>query len=598
MKTPRQWTIRRQILAALLLTGLLAVAAVTAQSLHCAHEGLLSMQQQQLSLALAQAAADLRAWPVEHGQVLAQVALTPAVRHALKGGPATGLDRYLTDVTYTAHSLDSLYLLDREFQVVAQASTIDPGADALIARLREALPSRTGPGWWTLAPGKDGSPGTVALGCPVIEQRGAAPIGYLVAHLDMGGATYALHHGPRHPASLKFSQINDADGRYFGLRDQDVKPFGNTEAKLPPGLATTATAPNHAGHVHGAKPPGAVYRDYRGKRVLGQALALPEFGRTLVAEVDHREAFDLLYFLGRRAGYSAIALALLIGALALWVARRLSYPLMELNRVCRQVAAGEPNYRLGALPSQEAHEVAMSFNTMLDRLAETQRQLVQAGALAAVGELSASIVHEMRNPLNTIQMNLAALRRRLQDEPQYLELFELAERQTRRLQDMLNDLLQYGRPLAPTLAACDLEALLREVAAQHQPQAVAAQITLDLQLPPAPVTVTADRELLHRAFANLLENALQATPPGGTVRLTLAPGTTHWIASVEDSGPGIPEPMRERVFHPFFTTRPGGTGLGLATVRKLVQLHHGTVTVGTAALGGAAFILRCPRTTP
>lgn len=598
MKTPRHWTIRRQILAALLLTGLLAVAAVTAQSLHCAHEGLLSMQQQQLSLTLAQAAANLRAWPVEHGQVLAQAALTPAVRHALKGGPATGLNRYLDDLRATAPSLHAIYLVDRDFRPVAQSSHQGEPVDELLAGLRESLATRPGLAWLPEPPARNRF-ATLVVGWPIGEQREAAPIGYLVASLDLVEAVAALSAPPLHPTSLKLYLIADADHRYVSLPHWNVKQSPRDVAKLPAELfAAPPPAPAHAGHVHGATPPGAVYRDYRGQKVIGQALAMPEFGWTLVAEVDHREAFDLLYFLVKRAGYSAVALALIIGVLALWVARRLSYPLTELNRVCRQVAAGEPNYRLGALPSQEAHEVAMSFNTMLDRLAETQRQLVQAGALAAVGELSASIVHEMRNPLNTIQMNLAALRRRLQDEPQYLELFELTERQTGRLQAMLNDLLHYGKPLTLSLAPVDLGALLAEVAGEYQSQATAGQVAVQLRLPPTPLTATVDRELLHRAFANLLENALQATPPGGTVQLALSPGTTHWTASVEDSGPGLAAAMRERVFHPFFTTRPNGTGLGLATVRKIVQLHHGDITIGTAALGGAAFVLRCPRTTP
>jgi len=447
-------------------------------------------------------------------------------------------------------------------------------------------------------PGRGGDLWALPIGWPIIEERGAAPIGYLVADLSLVQAVEALQDPPRHPTSLKLCLIADADHRYLSLPHQDMKPHGNQIAKLPPGLFATPPPPAHAGHVHGAAPPGMVYRDYWGTKVLGQALPMPEFGWTLIAEIHHREAFDLLYFLVRRASYSAIVLSLAIGVLALVVARRLSYPLTELTRVCRQVAAGEPNYRLGALPSREANEVASSFNTMLDRLAETQRQLVQAGALAAVGELSASIVHEMRNPLNTIQMNLAALRRRLRDEPQYLELFELAERQAGRLQEMLNDLLNYGRPLAPAFAPCDVGELLGEVVRDYHSQAATGQVAVVLELAPHAVTVPLDRELLRRAFGNLLENALQATPAGGTVKLSLIAAQRHWLVTVADSGPGIPEAMRERVFLPFFTTRPGGTGLGLANVRKIVLLHHGEITIGTAELGGAAFILCFPRSAP
>ena len=243
-------------------------------------------------------------------------------------------------------------------------------------------------------------------------------------------------------------------------------------------------------------------------------------------------------------------------------------------------------------------EQAMRKVRLQSEKRELQRRAHVAEKLAAVGTLTAGLSHEIRNPLNSAALQLAVLERRLGKldaslQPPLLEPLGLVREEIRRLERILQDFLQFARPGELVLKAFDLEALVGTVVHLMAEEAASRGITLETRshaMRPA----LGDAERLKQVLLNLVLNAFQATPRGGTVRLITRPGPGEAQVEVEDSGAGIAEAARARLFEPFFTTRPGGTGLGLALVHAIVTQHGGRIRVLSSLLGGARFQLTLP----
>ena len=138
---------------------------------------------------------------------------------------------------------------------------------------------------------------------------------------------------------------------------------------------------------------------------------------------------------------------------------------------------------------------------------------------------------------------------------------------------------------------------MRDVIEFLRPQAAAAQLTLEPELTEMP-RLSADEPKLRQSLVNLVLNAIQATPAGGTVRIVAGIDGAAVCICVDDSGPGVPEAVRSRIFEPFFTTKDAGSGLGLPLVHSIVQQHGGTLALETSPAGGARFRVRLPITQP
>lgn len=232
-------------------------------------------------------------------------------------------------------------------------------------------------------------------------------------------------------------------------------------------------------------------------------------------------------------------------------------------------------------------------------LARTQKELIDRERLAALGELSAVIAHEVRNPLGVIFNSVGSLRRLLQPQGDVRLLLDIVGEEADRLNRMVGDLLDYSRPLQPALAEVQLRPLIEEslASARRQIGAAAEQVKAHVRVAAEVATLQADARLLRQALVNLFLNAHQAMPRGGHLDVRAARGDLDGRACAElvvsDSGPGIPADVGARVFLPFFTTRPTGTGLGLAVVRRIVEGHGGAVNLGVP-VSGAEFHLRLP----
>ena len=233
---------------------------------------------------------------------------------------------------------------------------------------------------------------------------------------------------------------------------------------------------------------------------------------------------------------------------------------------------------------------------------EEKRELVRrarlAEKLAAIGTLTAGLSHEIKNPLNAATLQLTVLERRIrrlppEAQPGLQGPLKLVQDEVVRLNRILEEFLEFARPREIRKQAIDLAAVVRLVVELLAPQAEQAGIHLEHRAPDV-LMISVDAGRLHQALVNLVLNAIQATPRGGVVRIELESHGDVVVLAVEDSGPGIPEAMTQRVFEPFFTTKESGSGLGLPLVHGVVEQHGGSIAVERAQAGGARFAMRLP----
>jgi len=244
---------------------------------------------------------------------------------------------------------------------------------------------------------------------------------------------------------------------------------------------------------------------------------------------------------------------------------------------------------------EQTHEALRAeVRRLTDELEEKNRELARKNRLADLGRMASHVAHEVRNSLVPVTLYLSLLRRRVEKDAASVGLLNKMEAGFTALDATVHDLLHFTADRDPQWQTCRVRALLAEVVESLAPQLAAQAIRPSIDAPAA-LGVTADRDMLRRAVLNLMLNAVDAMPEGGTLRLTAAETAEGVELTVADSGPGVAEELAGRVFEPFFTTKSGGTGLGLAIVSRIADVHGGCVRVANRPDGGAAFTLLVPR---
>jgi signal transduction histidine kinase len=214
--------------------------------------------------------------------------------------------------------------------------------------------------------------------------------------------------------------------------------------------------------------------------------------------------------------------------------------------------------------------------------------------LADLGQMASHVAHEVRNNLVPVTLYLSLLRRRIADNPGNLDMLDKITAGFTALDATVNDLLHFTAERDPQLKTFNLKKLLEDVCSSLSPQFEAQGIETVLDISSAQI-ITADCDMLRRVALNLLLNAVDALPDGGTISLSANEDADYVELKIADSGPGLSADVQHRVFEPFFTTKPGGTGLGLAIVYRIAEVHKGNVTAANNPQGGAVFSLRFPR---
>jgi PAS domain S-box-containing protein len=231
----------------------------------------------------------------------------------------------------------------------------------------------------------------------------------------------------------------------------------------------------------------------------------------------------------------------------------------------------------------------------LDSLESINTQLQVSERLAAVGRITAGVAHEVKNPLNSMRLWLENLKESLPDrDGAAQQAVNVLDAEIDRLDAVVKRFLDFARPMDVRLEPTQLAGLLREVLEVAQPQLQRAKVEVAQLLPIGIPEVFVDRDLLKQAVLNLVLNAVDAMPAGGQLQLTLSRRGEMAEITVGDTGKGIPLEHRQKVFQLFFTTRPGGNGIGLASTFRIVQLHNGSINFTSEVGRGTTFRIELP----
>jgi two-component system sensor histidine kinase PilS (NtrC family) len=228
----------------------------------------------------------------------------------------------------------------------------------------------------------------------------------------------------------------------------------------------------------------------------------------------------------------------------------------------------------------------------LTELRRMQLKVERAERLASIGRLAAGIAHEIRNPLASISGSMEMLKTSPGADEDSRQLMEIAVREVDRLNALITDLLDYARPKTEDRQRLDLGEQATEIARAFN-QEHRAGITLVLDAPHG-ISVEAAAGQLRQVLWNLIRNAAEAMPSGGEIRLQVSNESAFAVLTVGDTGAGIPKTHFERIFEPFYSTKSGGTGLGLATVARIVDDHRGNIDVDSEPGRGTVFTVRFP----
>jgi len=232
----------------------------------------------------------------------------------------------------------------------------------------------------------------------------------------------------------------------------------------------------------------------------------------------------------------------------------------------------------------------------LDSLESINTQLQVSERLAAVSRITAGVAHEVKNPLNSMRLWLENLKDSLphEEEGPALQAVQVLDKEIDRLDTVVKRFLDFTRPMDVRLEATQLAELLTEVMEVAKPQLQKSNVQVAQLLPIDVPEVYVDRALLKQAILNLVLNAIEAMPSGGQLRLILSRRGEVAEIAVGDTGKGIPPENRQKIFQLFFTTRPGGSGIGLASAFRIVQLHNGSINFTSEVGRGTTFRIELP----
>ena len=242
---------------------------------------------------------------------------------------------------------------------------------------------------------------------------------------------------------------------------------------------------------------------------------------------------------------------------------------------------------------------ARALREQVEAAARLQREEEQN---ALMGTVAAGIAHEIRNPLSTLRMHLQLLREDWENpiterEQKGRKRIDVLLRETERMEAVVSGLVRFAAGHKPRLEKTNLNALVGELLDFLGPQAERSKIKLVREFARDLPSVEVDPNLIRQAILNLLVNAQQVLPSGGEIRIRTLENGRFVKLSVTDNGPGIPAEHREKIFNLYFSTKPGGTGLGLPTVKKIVEEHQGKIEVDTEVNKGTTFTI-CLKKSP
>jgi PAS domain S-box-containing protein len=233
----------------------------------------------------------------------------------------------------------------------------------------------------------------------------------------------------------------------------------------------------------------------------------------------------------------------------------------------------------------------------VESMEEIESALELSRRMSAIGRLTSGVGHEVKNPINAIVVHLELLKNKLGTEnaPATRHL-EVIDSEIRRLDRVVQTLVDFSRPVELQLREQDLRPVIGDILALAADELSTRNVTLESSLPANPLVANVDADLLKQAALNVIENGAQSMPGGGRLRVVLEEDRKAAVLRIADQGSGIPDEIREKIFDLYFTTKSGGSGIGLAMTYRILQLHHGSVEVQSSSERGTEFCLRIPLT--
>jgi two-component system NtrC family sensor kinase len=289
--------------------------------------------------------------------------------------------------------------------------------------------------------------------------------------------------------------------------------------------------------------------------------------------------------------------ALFVGLSMAVYARRVLRPVAAITERARAVARGDLEPQSAVASDDEIGELSATFEQMVAAIARANEQLVQAERLATIGKMAAHVTHEIRNPLSSIALNLELLEEQIPNgDAETKGLFRAIGKEVERLSALSQQYLSFARRREPLRELEDVGQIALEAAEFVRPELKQKGVELALEVEPDLPAVPCDESQLKQALFNLLRNAREAMPSGGTIRLGVHRDGEQAIAvTVDDEGPGIDPAVQARLFEPFFTTKSGGTGLGLAITQHIAASSGGSIACEPGPGGrGTRFSLHLP----
>ncbi len=289
--------------------------------------------------------------------------------------------------------------------------------------------------------------------------------------------------------------------------------------------------------------------------------------------------------------------AIVMGLLLTYVAaERIVQPVKDLDTAAGEVAMQNYDYRVAVDSDDELGRLASTFNKMCESLQAARSELIRRERIATIGRLASSIVHDLRNPLAAIYGGSEMLVDTQPTADQTRRIAENIYRASRRIQELLDDLVRVTRGKTSMEEHCNLRQLVREALLTLEPAAHGQSVKIEVDID-AGIDVLADRPRIEGVFVNLVQNALDVMPKGGEVKISAAVEGSFAMVEVADTGPGIADEVRSQLFQPFVSHgKKNGLGLGLALARQTLLDHGGDLWAAPDEGEGARFILRIPRT--
>ena len=321
-----------------------------------------------------------------------------------------------------------------------------------------------------------------------------------------------------------------------------------------------------------------------------------------VATVSFRdpERHAVLFVAGAGAvvicGVSIVALAYLV-----------QRPMVELQEKFASISEGNLDVTVSfSRRNDEIGDLGRNFNYMMQQLRESRMeietmhrtQMSRAEHLATLGELATGLAHEIRNPLAGIAGVFEIISRDLPAASPARAMVKDVRQEINQINRILTDLLETARPHPPRMMRSNLNTTVEHAGMLARPQVLSQPIKIELQQAPDLAEVEHDSDQIHQLLLNLLLNAVQAIEGAGTVRVEIGSRENCARVTVSDTGRGIPEERLPQIFRPFYTTRGNGTGLGLSLVRRIVDEHHGRISVTSVVGEGSVFEVLLPFSAP